>query len=88
MNKFCYFPCYISDELSVIIGSSLLFARTCVKWYQSVYINVFSTTTTLGLVDWLSPHIYSLCAGLTILAESPALDGAGSGKDIIVTENF
>lgn len=68
-----------TDELSVIVGSSLLFTHTLFRWYQSVYINVFSTTTTQDLLDWLAPHIYSLCAGLTILSEAPALDGTGRG---------
>lgn len=68
-----------ADELSIVVGSSLLFTHTLFRLYQSIYINVFSTTTTLGLLDWLAPHIYTLCAGLTVLSEAPALDGSGRG---------
>lgn len=72
---------YLLDEMSVLVGSSLLFTHTMFRWYQSVYINVFSTTATVNLLDWVSPYIYTLCAGLTIISEAPALDGSGRGKE-------
>lgn len=76
-------PLFISDELSVILGSSLLFTHTLFRWYQSVYVNVFSTKTTQGILDWLAPHLYTVCAGVTILSEAPALDGSGRGKIVL-----
>ncbi|KAL4222652.1 Steroid 5 alpha-reductase 3 [Mactra antiquata] len=68
-----------SDELSILIGSTLLFAHTQIRWYQSVYINILSAQTTQGFLDWLAPHLYTICAGITLLSEAPALDGSGRG---------
>lgn len=64
-----------TDELSVLLGSTLLFTHTVYRLYQSVYINVFSNRTTQDLLDWLAPHLYTFLAGVTILSEAPHLDG-------------
>lgn len=67
-----------TSELSVLLGSTLLFAHTAFRWYQSVYINVYSSTLTIDLLDMLAPHVYTLFAGLTLLSEAPNLDGSGT----------
>lgn len=71
------------DQMSVLVGTNILLTHTMLRWYQSVYINVFSSTSTVGLLDWAAPYIYTLFAGLTIISEAPALDGSGLGKSEI-----
>ncbi|XP_052797760.1 polyprenol reductase-like [Mya arenaria] len=68
-----------TDEMSCLVGCSLLFTHTLLRWYQSVYINVFSSSCTVGLLDWLAPNLYTLLAGLTLVSDAPPLEGKGFG---------
>ncbi|XP_052224452.1 polyprenol reductase-like [Dreissena polymorpha] len=68
-----------TDEMSTLVGCSLLFSHTLLRWYSSVYVNVFSSSCTQDLLDWLAPHLYTVMAGLTLVSDAPPLDGKGFG---------
>ena len=63
-----------------MVGGGLLLSHTFIRLYQSIYVNVFSTHLTQGFLDWLSPNLYSLLAGFTLISEAPVLDGNDTGK--------
>ena len=71
---------FSSDEMSALIGTSLLFSHTLCRLYRSVYVNVFSTKSNQDLLDTVAPFIYTVLVGVTVLSEAPALDGSGFGK--------
>lgn len=68
-----------TDEMSALIGTSLLFSHTLSRLYRSVYVNVFSTRSNQDLIDAVSPYIYSVFVGVSLLSEAPNLDGSGFG---------
>lgn len=68
-----------TDEMSALIGTSLLFSHTLCRLYRSVYVNVFSTKSNQGLLDTVAPYLYTVFVGVTVLSEAPELVGAGFG---------
>ena len=71
--------CFSSDEMSALIGTTLLFSHTLSRLYRSVYVNVFSTKSNQDLLDAVSPYIYTVFVGVSLLSEAPALVGSGFG---------
>ncbi|KAL5006343.1 hypothetical protein ScPMuIL_015149 [Solemya velum] len=63
-----------TDELSTLLGCSLLTVHSFLRVYRALYINVFSNTTQ-DIVDFVTPFFYSLAAGFCIFSEAPSLVG-------------
>jgi hypothetical protein len=69
----------IPDQVSVLLGSSLLLTHTMLRLYRSLYINV-NGNTTQDLVDYTSPYLYFLFSGLTLLVHAPDLGTEYTGN--------
>ena len=73
--------------MSALIGTSLLFSHTLSRLYRSVYVNVFSTRSNQDLLDAVSPYVYTVFVGVSLLSEAPTLDGSGFGMYMVKVLN-